>query len=180
MLLPLPERYSWEKKKTDPANRAGAFFDGNTLVVQNGYVFPPICVVTSQHVDGSPIKQKLRQPTKIEPSLSIPLVSTGLILPKNKGEISFYLDPKLQTKRREWLIINWVIFILSFVLFFALPDLMNNGWGFISGPILWLVVIIIYFWKVRLLYASKVTTSYVWIRGLKPKIAQTIYAAGNV
>jgi hypothetical protein len=180
MLLPLPESYSWEKKKTGPANRAGAFFDGNILVVRNGYVFPPICVVTGSHVDGSPIKQKLRQPAKVEPSLSLPLVSADLLSPKNKGYINFYLDPKLQTKRRTWLIINWVIFILSFALCLSLPDLINNGWGFISGPILWVVTIVIYFWKVWLLYASKVTTSYVWIRGLKPEIAQAIYAAGNV
>lgn len=162
-------------------NRAGAFFDGKTLVVRNGYVFPPICVVTGKPIDGSPIKQKLRRPATPETYLNFHGVFLSYLLsPKNKGEISFYLDPMLQTRRREWLIINWVIFLLGFVLFFSLADLINNGWGCISGPILWSVTIVIYLRKVRLLYASKVTTSYAWIRGLKPEIARAIYAAGNV
>ena len=147
------------------------------LVVPKGYVFPAVCVKTGTTDELMP--RELRKFKWCNPALGVLIIVNVLIylliasLCSKRGEIQFQISRAIARKRRNTILWNWGLFLLS-IGCFILGGARNEPAFFAAGAVAILTCLIIGHNASRFLWTEKVDKTHIWIRGIPERVAEAL------
>lgn len=141
--------------------------DGRTVLMQNGFSLPPICVFTGSRDDLVPVTVTLywHHPAWIATVLAgVLLYVLVSIAVRKKAVVTYFVSRAARRRRRSLHAANWLIF-LSAAGWIALAVAVDDGRVALLALVSVFASIVFYFLKVRWLVPTRITDDHVWLRG---------------
>lgn len=156
------------------------FIEGSTLVVPKDAPFPPICIRTgtTENLVAKPLKRDLSWHSPviyIAVLLSILIYIILALIFRKKSSHLVYLSSAARSAQVKWHIGNWALFVGSLAAIFTAIARENGALG-IMGAAGLIGCIVIYFLKVRILYATKIDGSHARIGGIPREVMLKLVA----
>lgn len=146
------------------------------IVVENGAELPPVCLRTgaTENVVARKFQLSWMPPILLFTILFGPLIFIIVALVfRKRATVTGYLTESVRRDIGRWKLIATLTFF-SFFGFMALGGALNNGWWMLGVPAGIVASIVMYFVKVRTIYAEKISPTSVWIRGIPPVALRAI------
>ena len=153
--------------------------EGSALVVPVNYTFPPICIASGTTDNLVPVRQTV---TWHPPIVYLTILVNVLIyivaalVTRKTSAHQVFQSQQARSRRTTWHAVNWAIFLSTFVFIGAAIGLEEPGYALGAIASL-LVALLVYFTKVRLLFAERITPSSVRLRGIPRPVMEQIVAA---
>lgn len=153
---------------------------GNTLIVPDGFVFPPLCLATGRSDD---LVQR-RRPESWAPTWVWITILAGLLVAlivyycvRKTGNITISLTRDYLARKTAVLLANWGAFVvLFFGAFFFFNDSDTAGIGAIMIIASFIVPLVIAAIFLQNPYTvTKIDQGYLWLKFKQPDMAQAVY-----
>jgi len=137
---------------------------------------PPICIKTGARADLVKVRQRLYwNPLWIAVFVIIALLVYIILalVTQRKTTVTYYMSRAAKASHLKWHMANWAVF-LSSILCLILARATDVSLFVVGFPILIITSIVIYFRKVRIIYAKNIDTYSVTIGGISRAVVNEI------
>jgi hypothetical protein len=152
--------------------------DGTALVLPSKCTLPRICLRTGSTEDLVEMRRSLywHHPGYyffILLSLLVYLIVALIV--RQRAVLTFYVTRTERTRRRQWIALNTVIFLMTFGCL-AIAGTTGVSFFFILSPICFIASVVIYILKARWIYPIKIESGVATIKGIPPAVLQQLAA----
>jgi GYF domain 2 len=154
------------------------FIEGDKLVVSPYEEFPPICIRSGDTEDLVNLECNLSwHPPAVYLGLfgSIFLYVILAYAFRRKATYLFYISAAERSRQIKWHLANWGLFVAAFLSLGYGVAIENTVLGLL-GAALFIATIVIYYLKVRILYAAKIDQSRAYIGGIPREVMLKLVA----
>lgn len=152
--------------------------EGASLVVPLNYTFPAVCLATGATEDLVPMRRSVTwHPSVVYLTILVNIIVyiVAALVTRRVSYHQIYLTRSEKQRRTRLLVANWVIFASTFIFLSAAIALETGTWAYAAVGTL-VLSLVLYFTKVRLVYAERITPSSVRLRGIPLPVMQKIAA----
>jgi hypothetical protein len=165
---------------TPPSPAPDVVVHGKTLIVPKNYAFPPVCLVTGRTDDLVEVRRKLSWHASgvyllILINLLIYIIVAMVV--RKTSEHTFYLSRQERDSRRKWTVVGWIT-VLAGIGSLVVGAAMETPAMIIACPILLIAGIVVFYTKVQLLRAERISETSASIRGIAPAVMNQLAARG--
>jgi hypothetical protein len=153
-----------------PAPTAGVWQDGNVIVAFNGAVFPPRCVKCNAQAE--PARALRKEYYWHHPAIFFTVLAGVLlyailaVVIRKKGTVTFCLCDLHRAKRRNGILLGWILIPGGIALMIA-SAVYQNGWITLVGALVFIAGVIAAM-RAQPLKPKKIDDHYLWLKGGGP------------